>query len=82
MLEEKAVVQALERYYERIEDKTITANEKIEVQSGVERSYDNLTVEGYIYIAGVLRIHGVLSVEDGGKIIVEDGGIIVNVGGV
>jgi hypothetical protein len=55
----------------------------IAIASGEEADFNNVTVTSgyYIYNAGVLRVHGTLSVEDGGKIILEDGSTLSYVGG-
>jgi len=66
-----------EEYYV-VRDKVVQANEKLYIASGQEVTFNNLTIEsqGYVGIAGILRVLGSLKVKEGGKMVFENEGIL------
>jgi len=59
-----------------VSNETIESFEKLFIASGEEVTYRNLTVKGYLGIAGVCRVLEKLEV-DGGTIEFEEGGVLI-----
>jgi len=62
-------------FYNLAEDETISDGEKFVINSGDEKSFDNLTIKnnGIFCNAGTLRLFGSKTIEEGGQYIAEEG---------